>query len=290
MKKIISISLLTCLIALGISFTAYGRSEDFAFHHNGNLTEKTKRIFNVLGIKIETLAQANEFAQKNLLRKGERWDAQDETQVNKAIRENQSMLINDLRSLNMIDAVEPKHKSYTYALLMGALKATVEVRLAYLQELLQNGHSFDSVVLLGGARELRDIEKEGLPEGINTEAQMMAYLCAQSASLADKNVILVDAPMIQKADGTFTRPTTDSTLVHFAQIAPQDGSCLVISNNPYIVRQTKVTQRILDQSRFPTEGAGPAVNIERTGILMVMDEFARTLYEDTLQYSAHAKP
>lgn len=286
MKKIINISLFACLIALGISFTACGRSEDFAFHHNGNLTEKTKRIFDVLGVKVETLAEANEFAQKNLLRKGERWDAQDETDVNKAIRENEATLINDLRSLNMIDAVEPKHKAYTYALLMGALKATVAIRLAYLEELMEKGHSFDSVVLLGGERELRDVEKEGLPEEVNTEAQMMAYLCAQSTKLADKKIMLVNAPMIQKADGTFTRPTTDSTLVHFAQTAPQDGSCLVISNNPYTVRQTKVTQRILDQSRFPAEGAGPAVDIERSGILNVMDEFARVLYEDTLQHNA----
>jgi hypothetical protein len=289
MQRILNISLLTCFIALGISFTACGRSEDYAFHHNGNLTEKTKRVFDVLGIKLETLAQANEFAQKNLLRKGERWDAQDETEVNKRIRENESTLINDLRSLNMIDAVEPKHRAYTYALLMGALKATVAVRLAYLEELIEKGHSFDSVVLLGGERELRDIEKEGLPEDVKTEAQMMAHLCAQSAKLADKKIMLVNAPMIQKADGTFTRPTTDSTLVHFAQTAPYDGSCLVISNNPYTVRQTKVTQRILNQSRFPTEGAGPALSMERTGILNVMDEFARVLYEDTLQYNAQAQ-
>lgn len=286
MKKIINIVLASCLIALGISFTACGRSEDFAFHHKGNLTEKAKRVFNDLGVQVETLAQANEFAQKNLLRKGERWDAQDETELNKRIRENTSVLVNDLRALNMVDEVKPNHKTYTYALLMGALKATVATRLAYLEELVQKGHSFDSVVLLGGERELRDIEKEGLPENVKTEAQMMAHLCAQSATLADKKIIVVNAPMIQKPDGSLTRPTTDSTLVHFAQTAPKDGSCLVISNNPYTVRQTKVTQRILDHARFPTEGAGPALNIERTGILMMMDEFARILYEDTLQYNA----
>ena len=37
--------------------------------------------------------------------------------------------------------------------------------------------------------------------------------------------------MIQNEDGTFTRPTTDSTIVYFAKTAPADGSCLVISNN-----------------------------------------------------------
>lgn len=282
--------LLTCLLALSISFTAWGSSETYALHHNGNLTENVKGIFNVLGQKIETLSQANNFAQENLLRKGERWDAQNETHVSKVVRENESTLINDLTLLNMIDAVEPVYKTYTYALLMGALKATVAIRLAYLEELIENGYSFDSVVLLGGERQLRASEKEGLPEGVNTEAQMMAYLCTQSEKLANQKIVLVNAPMIQKPDGTFTRPTTESTLVHFAETAPHDGSCLVISNNPYIVRQTKVAQRILDQSRFPAQGAGPALNIERTGIFMVMDEFARSLYEDTLQYKVQSQP
>jgi hypothetical protein len=287
MKKIIHVSLLaSCIAAIGISFTACGRSEDYAFHNNGNLTEKTKRVFKALGVSVESLPQANEFAQKNLIRTGERWDAQAENELHTRIREQEAVLTDHLKALSMIDAVEPKHKSYTYALLMGALKATVAVRLECLADEMQKGCAFEYIVLLGGERQLRDIEKEGLPESVKTEADMMEYACAQNPLLADKKIIVVNAPMIQKPDGTFTRPTTDSTLVHFAQIAPKDGSCLVISNNPYTVRQTKVAQRILDQSRFPTEGAGPGLNMERTGILNVMDEFARTLYEENVRFSS----
>jgi len=169
---------------------------------------------------------------------------------------------------------------------MGATKQAVIARLDFLAELRDSGYTFKYIVLLGGERQLRDVEKEGLPETVNTEAQMMECVCAQYAQFANQSIILVNAPMIEKADGTFTRPTTDSTLVHFAKIAPEDGSCLVISNNPYNVRQTKVTQRTLDQSRFPTHGAGRALEEGVVDIFVIMDELARTIYEENLRFKS----
>lgn len=288
--KLLHKSLLSsCIIALTLGFTVCGRSNDGAFHHDGNLTQTVQAIFKDLGIDIATLKHANEFAQKNLIRSGERWDKQAETELNTRIREQESTLLNHLRELYMVDEIVPKHKHYTYALLMGALKLRVAQRLGYLEDLIQTGHTFDYIVLLGGERPLRDIEKEGLPETVNTEGQMMAYLASQSPILADKKIIVVNAPMVQKPDGTLTRPTFEGTLTYFAQSAPQDGSCLAVSNNPYIVRPTKMAQRILDQSRFPTEGAGPALNIEGTGVLMVMDEFARILYEENLRFMSDTR-
>ena len=80
--------------------------------------------------------------------------------------------------------------------------------------------------------------------------------------IANENytILLVNAPAIKDKNGSLTRPTTDSTLQHFIEIALVHGSCLVISNNPYIKRQTAVAQRILPQQHFPVEGAGPAIN------------------------------
>jgi hypothetical protein len=262
------------------------RSTEPAFHRNGTLSKKLKAVFNDLEVSVDTLAQANEFAQKNLLRAGERWDKQEETPLYVLMHKKQAALIDDLRALGMIDAVNPTQKSYTYALLMGATKNSVKARLDYLAELVSSGYTFSYIVLLGGERQLRDVEKEGLPETVTTEAHMMEYLCAQYPAFANQKIILVNAPMIQKADGTFTRPTTDSTLVHFSQIAPQDGSCLVISNNPYNVRQTKVTERVLDQSRFPTQGAGRALEEGVVDIFVIMDELARTIYEENVRFTA----
>lgn len=286
MKKIISYSLLTAvLLVVGIGNGCRGHKAPTQFHHNGVASEQLRAVFDHLGIPASTLEEANTFAQKNLLRSGERWDKQQETPLFAWIHENQTLLVDDLKAFGMIDAVVPNQKDFTYALVMGATKKSVTARFEYLAELLEQGYTFKYIVLLGGVRELRDVEKENLPAPIQTEAQMMEYVYGQIPTFKDQHMILVNAPMIQKADGTLTRPTTDSTLVHFAQEAPEEGSCLVISGNPYNVRQTKVAQRILDQTRFPTQGAGDAMSAE-LDIFVVMDEFARTIYEEYTRFKS----
>lgn len=290
MKKIIYYSLIASfIIVLGFGKMSYSRSSnqstEVLFHQHGTVSEQLRLVFEHLGTSITTLADANTFAQKNLLRAGERWDKQEETPLFLSMQKNRTLLINDLKALGMIDAVVATQREYTYALLMGATRKSVTARFDYLAELIEQGYTFKYIVLLGGERQLRDVEKEGLPETVTTEAQMMAYVCAQKPTLNAQKIILVNAPMIQKEDGTVTRPTTDSTLAHFAQIAPEDGSCLVISGNPYNVRQTKVAQRVLDQSRFPTEGAGGSMP-ENLDIFVVMDEFARTIYEEYVRFKS----
>lgn len=286
MKKQLLYSVLVLLVGvlyISLVSSSFNPFNDRLGSKKGVSLENVNKILSHFGVSVSTLAQANEFAQKNLLRKGERWDIQEDKKWHVLMNDKKDLLLNDLASLGMIDAVEPKQKEYTYALLMGSLKSTVAYRLNYLAELRQDGFSFKEIVLLGGDRQLREVEKEGLPENITTEAQMMYYLCAHHDVLKNDTVRLVNAPMIQHEDGSCTRPTTDSTIVYFSKTAPQDGSCLVISNNPYVVRQTKVTQRILDQVRFPTHGAGKKINVEKVDIVMLMDEFARTIYEEYQQ-------
>ncbi len=246
------------------------------------LNDSYRKLFNhLLGdSSITTLEQANKFAQENLLRKGERWDKQDNNPWRDVIYTKTNVLLDDLKSLGMIDAQEPQQKSYTYVLLMGALTPTVQHRLDFLAELKKNGLTFQKIVLLGGERPLRENEKEGLPKNVTTEAHMMNYLCAQHPLLKNDRILVINAPMIKNSDGTFTRPNTDNTIVHFAQTAPTDGSCLVIANNPYIARQTKVTRRLLNQKHFPTDGAGSKINLEKIDIVILMDEFARLIYEE----------
>src|ERR1700682_3984467 len=209
MKKIVRYSLvLCCIIVMGLfGNMSYSRSTEPVFHCNGVLSEKVKAVFNDLGVSFDTLAQANEFAQKNLLRSGERWDIQEDNALHRLMREKQSILIDDVRALRMVDAIKPTQKNYTYALLMGALKMRVTQRLEYLVELINSGHVFKYIVLLGGERQLRDVEKEGLPETVTTEAQMMEYVCAHYLEHTGQQIIVVNAPLIQKADGTLTRPT-----------------------------------------------------------------------------------
>lgn len=241
-----------------------------------------KKIFEHVGVEISTLQEANAFAQKNLLLTEDQWFAHKETDIRKKMYTNSALLLHDLKAVGMIDTIKPGKQEYAYVLVMGSFKDDVVQRLDFLALLCEQGYRFEHIVLLGGERPLRSFERDGLPEKLTTEMQMMQYLASKYQVFKNPQIILVNAPMIQHSDGTVTRPTTDSTLTYFAQTAPKAGACLVISNNPYIPRQTKVAQRILDQVRFPTEGAGPAFKGD-INIVMVMDEFARRLYEECKQ-------
>lgn len=253
------------------------------FHADGIVSQPIKDICSRLGATVETLEQANAFGQEHLLRTGERWDSQAARSLECTMREHENFLKEKLDSLGLIDAVILEGKEHVYALLMGGLRERVKVRFAHLKSLLENGYHFKYIVLLGGMRSLNADEKEGLPAHITTEAEMMKYEYKQIPALQGTPMILVNAPMIEKADGTRMRPTTDSTLVHFMKIAPIEGSCVVISNNPYTERQKKVAERILDQKRFPVYAAGAKANPNDT-IAILMDEFARSLYEENTRF------
>lgn len=268
-----------CMALFGLK--AYGSGYE-PLHREGVLTQPVKEIFTCLGAPVNTLQEANAYAQKHLLRTGERWDKQADDALQQKMKENNEFLVARLKALGMIDAVVPEKKECVYALLMGALRSRVADRLAHLKTLYDEGYRFKHVVLLGGVRELQVGEKVGLPADVTTEAEMMAYEYKQLACFENVQMLLVNAPMIQKPDGSSARPTTDSTLELFAKVAPSDGSCLVVSNNPYILRQTKTAQRMLDQARFPVTSAGPAASPDGN-IVIFMDEFARTLYEESLQ-------
>lgn len=257
----------------------HARTQYEPFHTKGKLSKSTHEIFTLLGRPdIVELKAAHEFAQKNLLRSGERWNVQTEKPVHMAMHNNRPALITCLQNIGMIDARKPQEKHHIYAGLLGALKERVNLRMNYLTKLIDEGYTFDYIVLMGGRRPLQDQEKVGLPENVTTEAEMMIYL-VQNSQLKDHNILVVDVPMVKREDGTFVRPTTDDTFIHFAHTAPHNGPFLVISNNPYILRQTLVAWRLLDQTKFPVEGAGPLADADELDIIMICDEFARTLYE-----------
>ena len=276
-----------CFLASG-NYIGYARGRMLAtiqFHENGVLMKRVKRVFEHLQVSISSLEEAEKFAQENLLRKGERWEKQTSTSLHPIIIENRKELLWALNDLGMLDAWATPERSYVYALLMGSLRDDVVTRLALLAGLERyHQYSFQELCLLGSERLLRNEEKEGLPAEIFTEIQMMKYLCETHPQFQGREVLLINAPMIEKEDGTLIRPTTEDTLVHFARIAPQPGACLLVSNNPYIRRQSKMAQRILDQSRFPTAGIGSHVKQEDMDIIMLMDEFARTLHEEYVAF------
>jgi len=249
------------------------------FHIDGIATKALKNIFAHLGISIRTLEQAHLFAQEQLLRTGEQWEEQPVKPIHRIIRRNHKQLMLDLKTLGFFDGVPPKQKTYTYGLILGSLKEDVIERLAYVADLYLQGYLFEHLVLVGSERSLLANEKKNLPENVTTEAQMLTYLSNQHPVLKGKKIIGINAPISIKEDGSLARATTDSSLTYFPQIAPEHGSCLVISNNPYILRQTLVAKRILNQKHYPTEGVGPAYRENSLDCIMLLDEFARALYE-----------
>lgn len=251
-----------------------------SFHSHGILNQNTQDLFSMLGEHFQTLDQANTFCQKNLLRQGERWDTQKETPLFKKCKENEKAVMAYLKALGMIDASYPLRKKFKYVLCMGALKARAEQRLDTVAYLQNKGYSFDAIVLLGGARPLIESEKAELPHEINTEAGMMKHLYENHPTIKKMNTILIDAPMIELSNGFVRRPSTEDTLELFQKKVSDGGACLVVSNNPYLFRQLKVAQRILDQKKFPTDGAGSELDPKATNIFIVMDELARAINEE----------
>lgn len=275
--------IITFVSVITLSLWAFFNSpstNNYALHHQGTLSQPIQNIFGYLGQSMTTLSQANEFAQKNLLRTGERWDKQEENILHSLIKQNKQLIIDNLTKIGMIDQICPEQKQYDYVLVMGGLKATFSQKLDYLVQLFDKGYTCTTIVLLAGARPLQALEKSGLPETIETEAQMMEYVYLHS-DLKNHAHILVTAPMIKKGDGTLQRPNTDDTLRSFIELNNRPGSCLVISFNPYIMRQTKVAQNILTSSGYQVTGAGRAADLEKLDIIMLMDELARTIFEET---------
>lgn len=80
------------------------------------------------------------------------------------------------------------------------------------------------------------------------------------------------------ADGSKARPTTDDTLRTFVQQSSKTRTCLVISNDPFTLCQTLTARRLLAPHGYIVEGAGDG-KFHYEDIRIVMDEFARALYE-----------
>lgn len=182
----------------------------------------------------------------------------------------------------------PKKKYYNYVLVMGGLKSNMEKRLAFLEKLYMKNYRFKNIVLLTSKRPLQNIEKENEPINIKTEEDLLKKLYKNYLYLKNKNYIIISSSMKQQKNGFLVRPITDDTVIDFNKLKPEPGSCLVISNNPYINRQTQVVQRILDQQQFPTEGAGEKYK-QNINIILVLKELAKNIYEETLNYCQYYK-
>jgi hypothetical protein len=207
--------------------------------------------------------------------------------------------IEQFKKLFFIDGIKATKNHYTYALIFGATIQGMRERLIYLLSMLTHeGIIVDHIVFLVGQR-ARDEKRESeevlftedprLPFSTDwvkpvtlpkTETDLARLIIAQSDIPAEikERIIIIDAPMIQKLDGTYTRPTTDSTVQVWLETNPEPGSTVCISSQPHVIRQWYVARRLLPPE-WPLECVGPAIDQADIRLSDLFDTLARTLWE-----------
>jgi hypothetical protein len=212
---------------------------------------------------------------------------------------NREWYVAQFKKLFFIDEIKATKKHYTYALIFGATIQGMRERLIYLLSMLTHeGIIVDHIVFLVGQR-ARDEKRESeevlftadprlpfikdwvKPETLpKTETDLARLIVAQSDIPAQikERIVIVDAPMIQKPDGTYTRPNTDATVSAWLETNPTPGSTVCISSQPYVVRQWYVARRLLPQE-WPLECVGPAMDSDDICLSDLFDTLARTLWE-----------
>lgn len=241
------------------------------------------------------IEQINNWAQKNLLRQGERWQHQ-----TAKFEELKSKIQPLLSELGFIDALFPHFEKYQGVIVYGALLPRARLRLYYLVEQWEKGVRFSQIYFLSGERPL-EIKQENKDTFLDdsqsplkirkdwpvpsefpkTEREMIQLIWEQSEIPDDMRkveVYFTNAPMKEDAKGERSiRPTTDDTIRAWLQTAPPHGRYLAITNAPYINRQD-VAMRAIAPCEYSFDTVGSAAG-EREKMVIILDELARAIFQ-----------
>lgn len=242
------------------------------------------------------LLQINAWAQKNLLRQGERWEAQ-----SAKFEELKPRLTPLLAHLGFLNASSASFTSYEGALIHGGLLPRLRLRLHTLVEQWNQGVRFSRLYFLTGQRPLEPFienaatlaSSENSPLAIRpdwtypipfprTEAELAAVVWDQSAIPQEMRdhvqVHFISVPM--KTDPVThraLRPTTDDTVDLWLRSSPLPGRYLAVTNNPFVPRQDLlVKSRSPESFSFDTIGTGVS---ESERVAIVLDELARYVFQ-----------
>jgi hypothetical protein len=244
----------------------------------------------------KAILQINTWAQKNLLRQGERWEEQ--TNKFEALKPKIKPL---LCELGFIEASTPHFMEYQGAIVHGALLSTVRLRLHYLVLQWKQGVRFPHLYFLSGQRPLeaqhespdRLMQDADSPLKIRkdwslstqlpkTECEMIQFVWDQSEipeqMRKEVQVYYINAPMKKdlKSD-KLLRPTTDDTVEYWLNAKPLYGRYLAVTNAPYINRQDIVVRALAPKDYgFDTIGSGAS---EQERVAIFLDELARFIFQ-----------
>jgi hypothetical protein len=226
-----------------------------------------------------TLASIVDATQKSWIRPAgkERWEI-DNTQF--VSSDEVWKLIDDLQ---LRAEVKPAQIQYDYVLLMGATAMRMKLRLEYFVQLVQQGMSCEQLVVLVGQRALTDEEKEFLKQQYNaidaqTESDAARVIVQNLSDTIQKKLQFISVSMLADGKGGMRRPTTADTVNAWLETSVQPGSCLAISNQPFVAYQHSVTRGLLPQTcTLETVGQGSTTD---TRIGVYLDSVARILYQE----------
>lgn len=257
------------------------------------------QVMEIAGMKNPSISleKINEWGQKNLLRKEERWSEQDA-----ALEHLKDRITPLLAELGMKHATAPTRKEYQGAIVHGSTLDEVRLRLHYLIEHWKQGVRFEQLYFLTGARPLNmSIENSSICEKDDesplkirkgwtlsspptTEYEMVMMIWDQAEVPEDLRqsvtVEFVQAPMKQSPNSEkLERPTTDDTVIHWLKNKPVQGSYLAVSNAPFTPRQDLVVRAFLTDE-YELETIGPALD-NQLRVAIILDELGRLIYQTT---------
>ncbi len=314
MRKIVKIITLSLLIAsLPIALFIFRDQIPFLSKNQleipnvldqyGNPSQPLLDLLSELKVKHDgTLKSIVVATQKEWLREAgkERWE------VEEKYPEKKDLLIQFFENFGFVNEINAKQNKYNYALLLGATLSRVRSRLAHLIDQWGKGVRFKKLIFLSGERPLdpklenaaflldtnnKDLPfkkgwklKGNLPK---TETVMMRLVFQQTEIPKEMNaveVMFIDTPMKKGENGALRRPTTPDTVIEWLKTNPTEGTCLVISNQPYVSYQNSVLKTILPPE-FKVETIGKQMDEKSKQISVLFDTLARFLYQEQKQHN-----
>ncbi len=203
-----------------------------------------------------------------------------------------------LDKLNMLKEITPIKRKYDNALMLGELFHVIKKRLSFLEMLWNQDIRFDRIVFLGGERPLdekREISvmlldnaNKKLPK---TELEMMKMVWDEEQLLQEMKQVKtqwVNAFLKPNEKGErIIWPNTGDTIKKWLERNPSPGTCLAISNNPYIGYQNSVLKTYLPKG-FEVETVGQAASLELP-LALYLGEMARWLYQEQIRLDMSSK-
>lgn len=294
-------SVLQAAYSSAVAIQRVQESSHSLFDQNYQPTQPLLDVLTLVGMEEAQHSRPSIFAihswaQKNLLRQGERWEKQTDRFESLA-----PQLLPLLDQLGLIQEVRPPANIYKGALVHGASLPRVRHRIYELVEQWKRGVRFHHLYLLGGERPLEPLyeDEEALlsdttsPLTVDknwnrpatlpkTESEMMRFVWEQADIPQDMRQQLqlhvINAPM-KTTPHALARPTTRDTIDYWLQSSPLQGAYLAVTHAPYILRQDLVMQKLLPEE-YTVDTLGPAASPHEK-MVIILDELARAISEVT---------